>query len=199
MKNGIIYTIFSFIIEIFKSLNLVELFKTVFERLFKNDPLKGKRLGVDIFILTKWIIITILWFLGVSNWIVNILVCYLIASNLYTYFYYHIWTKDLTKGHFDIDRIKRRFLNLMLAVFYNIYCFAYFFAVPFSSNFIWPNSNASIKHSILLSFSNSITSNYNLVNPITETGNSLLIIETFITFIFLTIILSNSIPQIKTD
>lgn len=199
MKNGIIYTIFDFIIEKLKYLNLVELFKYIFERLFNKDHLAGERFGMDIYILLKWIVVFVFWTLGVNSKIANVFIWYLIASNIYTYFYYHIWTKDLEKGNFDIVRIKRRFLNLMLAVFFNGFCFAYFFAVPFLSNFSWPENVSPIKHSILFSFSNSITANYDIVKPITEIGNSLLIIETFITFIFLTIILSNTIPQIKNE
>ena len=137
------------------------------------------------------------WSLQLNSQFINKITWYLIASNLYTYFYYHNWTRDLEKGNFDLDRIKRRFLNLMLAIAFNIFCFAYFFAVPFATNYNWTEGISRFHESISFSVANFLTIDYSPVKTLSNVGHSLTLIETLTAFIFLTIILSNSIPQIK--
>ncbi|MBE9468506.1 MAG: hypothetical protein IMY72_09355 [Bacteroidetes bacterium] len=199
MRNGILYTIFDWILEKLKFFNLVELFKYIAKRIYSKDRILSSRLGVDLFIILKWLTVVSLWAFSVNNKFVDILIWYLIATNLYTYFYYHSWTKDLEKGNFDLDRIKRRFFNLMLAISFNILCFAYLFAVPFSINFQWSNILLRNKDALFSSIANSLTVDFQAMEPITNTGHALTLFETVITFIFLTIILSNSTPQIKTE
>lgn len=200
MKNGIIYHIVDWSIQKLNCLNLVELLKKVIKLFFSSDQDKrtASRLTVDIFIILKWLFIALLWYFNIKNAIVNYLVWYLIFTNIYTYFYYHTWTKDLVNPHFDIDRIKRRYLNLILSIAFNIYSFGYLFAQPFKENFKWRSEYSTLKEGALFSLSNSVSTNYKYVSAITETGNTLTLIETIISFIFLTIILSNSIPQPKT-
>lgn len=199
MKNGFIYTIVNKAIELVKYLNLVEFFKLIAKKISPNDKVRSSRIAVDIYIIIKWSIIVIFWrYMMDENW-TTIIVVYLILSNLFTYFYYHVWSDTLAKGGFGVDRIKRRFLNLMQAIAYNIIGFAYLFAVPFSENFNWTNDIERFNNSILLSLANSMTADYESVNPVTEFGNNLLLIETVTSFIFLTIILSNSIPEINEE
>jgi hypothetical protein len=200
MKHVIIYSIVNWSIQKLNYLNLVELLKKLVKRFFSNDEDKrtASRVTVDIFIIAKWLFIGLLWYFNVKNSIVNYLVWYLIFTNIYTYFYYHTWTKDLANPHFDIDRIKRRFLNLMLSIGFNIYSFGYLFAQPFKANFKWTNEYSTLQESLSFSLANSISSNYEYVSTITETGNKLILLETLISFVFLTIILSSSIPQPKT-
>lgn len=199
MRNGLIYTITDWTLEKLKWLNLVELFKWTAKHIYTSDGLLASRIGVDIFIILKWTIVIFLWIFQISNEIVNIFIWYLIATNIYTYFYYHTWTKDLDNGHFNLDRIKRRFLNLILAISFNILCFAYLIYLPFSTNYKWLEQSATKKDAILFSISNSLTVDYNYVQAITKIGQTLNLIETITMFVFLTIILSNSIPQIKTE
>ena len=200
MKHGIIYSIVNWIILKLNYLNLVELLKKLVKLFFSSEQNKrtASRATVDIFIIAKWLFIGLLWYFNVKSSTVNFLVWYLIFTNIYTYFYYHTWTKDLANPHFDIDRIKRRYLNLMLSIGFNVYSFGYLFAQPFKENFKWPNEYSTLQESLSFSLANSISSNYQYVSSITETGNTLTLIETIISFIFLTIILSNSIPQPKT-
>ena len=62
MKNGIIFTIFKILIESLNYVSLVELFKYVAKKLL-SDPsdiqsvVSASRIGVDIFIIFKWIFI----------------------------------------------------------------------------------------------------------------------------------------------
>ena len=196
IQKGIIYIIFNKIIEFTKYLNLVELFKIIGKKYIK-DKLLASRLSVDIFIIFKWTLIVVFWTFELKSKFINGLVWYFILTNIYTYFYYHAWTKDLEKKHFDLDRIKRRFLSLINAIVFNVLCFAYFYALPYSSNFKWDVNYSSIIDPLLFSLANSFTANYNSVEIVTQFGHRLILIETIISFIFFTIILSNSIPQMK--
>ena len=84
---------------------------------------------------------------------------------------------------FKLESFQRRFLNLMLAIGFNICCFAYLFAQPFYSNFQWINQIPSVKNAVLFSLANSFSTNYNSVQSITNIGQALTLIETFISFI----------------
>lgn len=199
MQNGLIYTIIDWIIEKLKFINLVELFKFLAQKLYKKNKLLALRAGVDFFILLKWTLVFVLWVNKIENEIVNVIIYYLLISNIYTYFYYHAWTKDLKRGHFGLKRIKRRFLNLMLAFSFNIFCFAFLFALPFSGNFEWTRQDYLSLDSLLFSIANSLTVDYIFVVALNSTGHILVLLESLTTFIFLTIIISSSIPQIKND
>lgn len=200
MRNGFIYVIIKFIIDKLCYLNLVEYFKKIGKWL---NPDKGDRekeatytrVATDIFITMKWLFVILIWNVGcVSNWL-NFIVWYLIVTNLFTYFFHHIWTNEaLSTAHFTEDRIRRRFVNLLVALAFSDVSFAYLYRIPYASDFDWVYS-ASNLHSIWYSISNSLAANYEVVKPITGLGNSVAMIQLVITFIFVTIIISRSIPQ----
>ena len=201
MKNGFIYIIANWIINSLKYINLVELFKFIGRQINpnKNDTTKVaayNRIATDIFIVAKWLLVIILWMASFSNAFVTFFVWYLIIFNLYTYFYYHIWDNDsLNPDNLTIGRAKRRFANLMLAVSFSTFCYAYLYQIPYFQHFDWNNKTPEAKYSLMYSFSNSLAANYADVKPITDLGNQVSIFQLLTTFFFLTIILSKSIPQ----
>lgn len=199
MEKGIIYCIVDWIIQKMNYLNLVELLKLFFFRLVKGKEKKRtiSRLIVDVFIILKWILISLLWIFSIKSTYINYIVWYLIFTNVFTYFYHHTWSDKISKQNFDIDRIKRRYLNLILSISFNIFSFAYFYAVPFFGNFKWNNSITLFKQSLLFSLSKSLSINYDFVLTTSKTGFDITNIETIISFVFLTIILSSSIPTTK--
>jgi len=199
MNKGLIYITIDWVIEKLNFLNLVELFKFIALKINDNNKITTIRLAVDIFIILKWVLIISLWFFNVKNEFINILVWYLIFTNVYTYFYHHSWDKDLSETDFDLDRIKRRFLNLLLSIAFNVVSFAYLFAQPFANNFKWKNDYSTLSESLSLSAANSLATSYDSVKSVSDCGNNLLLIQIIISFVFFTIILSNSIPQPKTD
>lgn len=200
MKNGFIYVIVKFILDKLYWLNLVEYFKKVGTRL---NPEKSNRdaattysrVATDIFIVLKWFFLALIWVFGVTNIVVAVVVWYLIITNLYTYFYHHIWTDEsLDTSQFSNDRIRRRFVNLLLAFTYSNASFAYLYRHPYVHHFSWSGIPTSL-NSIWFSMSNSVAANYAVVAPVTNDGNSTAMIQLVITFIFLSIIISRSIPQ----
>jgi hypothetical protein len=201
MKTGFIYEIVRVLIEAFKHLNLVELFKLIGAKLNpkKTDSeqeVAFKRVATDIFIVLKWVFVSILWCYSVTNFWMIICVWYLLISNLFTYLYYHIWADEaLNTENFTKDRIRRRFVNLMLAVSFSVFCFAFLYQVPYAAEIDWGTKTAAPLYSIMFSISTALAANYEDVKPKTDFGNLLCTLELLFTFVFVTIILSRSIPQ----
>ena len=195
ITNGFIYEVVKVVIDNLKYLNLVELFKAIAKKIKPNQSDEYSKIAVDIFIVMKWIFVSILIFLEINNSWITVFVWYLIATNLYTYFYYHNWIDEsLNTSNFDNDRIRRRFVNLILAICFSNYSFSYLYKFPYNSEFSWI-SNEIIGDSFTYSICNSITANYDLVKPISSLAFSISTIQIFISFIFITIVISRSIPQ----
>jgi hypothetical protein len=201
MKNGIIYKTTKFFLDNLKYLTLVELFKYIGHLLNpkKNDldwKLAFSRTSVDIFIILKWTLILILVKFNIASDFWTIVTWYLLLTNGYTYFYYHIWADEaLNTENFNMDRIRRRFVTLMLALGYSDLCFAYLYKVPFRHNYEWSDNFTTFTKSTWFSISNSLAANYDAVKPITDFGYNVLMTQLIMTFLFVTIILSKSIPQ----
>jgi len=117
-------------------------------------------------------------------------------TNIYTYFYYHVW-KVSARDKLDEIRLKRRFLSLGLAFFFSVISFATIYKNFYANEFIWKDKNISFLNSFLFSLGNSFTVSYEFVKPNSEVAFSITILQTTITFIFVSIILATSIPQPK--
>lgn len=205
MKNGIIYIFAKWLLDNLKHLTLVEWFKYFGAKLNPDKNSIDKRLAysrvsVDLFIILKWLFILILAKLDLSNCFLTFFVWYLLLTNIYTYFYYHIWTEEaLNTENFAIDRIRRRFINLMLAVGYSDLCFAYLYKLPYVKELQWQDNSVTFLKSIWYSISNSLAANYEGVSASSDFGNSIAMTQLIITFIFVTIILGKSIPQTNSN
>lgn len=204
MKDGYLYFLTNYLINKVNRLSLVEYFKDFIVSLNKDKSNQDKvdsyrNFAIDTFIVVKWIFLLTLIVFQFNHWLLTSIVWYLIITNLLTYFYHHLWSDNaLNQEGIKKDRVRRRFMNLMLAIAFSEFAFAYLFQFPFVNNFEW-NNNISFLHSIQFSFSNSLAANYSAVLPKDGTGNLLTNIQLLITFFFLTIILSRSIPQTNSN
>lgn len=203
MKNGFLYNIVKFILDNFRHLTIVEWLKTWGIKLWcKNANDQQKRVNcrsniVDGFNVFKWLLVILLFYTHSTNCFLTVVVWYLLITNLYSYFYHHIWSDDAIK--IDIispDRARRRFFLLMLSFSYSEFCFAYLYRFSYVNEFDWTGKATFIK-SVWFSISNSFAANYDVVKPLSELGSSISMIQLIITFIFVTIIISKSIPEIK--
>lgn len=200
MDSGFLIPIIDKMINCLKKLNIVEYFILLIIYLGKKinrqrDYYYYRSIAIDIFIIIKWLIITSFIILNISNGFCTFIVWYLILTNLLTYFYYHVWDSEKKDSlYFYFTRIKRRFINLLLAICYSIFCFSYLYYLPYSTQFDWGNSNPNFLQSLIYSISNSLTSSYQGITPLTTFINSILIIQLLIMFIFISILLSSSIP-----
>ncbi len=196
MQNGILYTIFNGLIYYLRYANLVELFKFVGRKTAKpSNPVRrrvNERFSVDLFIFLKWALIIILLSTNTSNKAATIAVWYLIVTNIYTYFYYHIWSDDaINMSESDSHRVRRRFFNLLFAISFSDYCYSYLVQLPYSREF----SNVDTGNCLWFSISNSLAANYEVIKPVSPLGNTIAMTQLILTVIFVTIIVSRSIPQ----
>lgn len=158
------------------------------------------RTSVDIFIILKWSFVLLITKYNLTNNFLTIFGWYLLLTNIYSYFYYHIWTDEaLNTEEFEKDRIRRRFINLILAVGYSDLCFAYLYKLPYRFSFEWSHDSISFTKAIWYSVSNSMAANYEAVKPLTDFANNVSMAQLIITFIFITIILGKSIPQTNSN
>jgi hypothetical protein len=198
MGNGIIYPITNWCIKILYYINLVEWVKKIFVKILKVwfNEISISRVAVDIFIIGKWIFLLILMKYHYESDFLTIIVWYLMWSNIYTYFYYHIWKDDSFNSTFNSPiRIRRRFITLLSSIGFSNLTFAYLYRLPYYSSFQWKQDIPKNIQSIWYSCANSLTANYEYVKPLDKTGTDLTIIQLAISFVFLTMILGNSIPS----
>lgn len=192
MKNGFIYRLSKILVTVGYYTNLVELIKWLFALLTKDNKRAFKNSAIDIFIILKWVFLLTIWSINKQSLLLTIFVAYLIWTNLFTYFYYHVWTTFKLN---DTERNQRRFINLILAFAFSNVCFAYLYSLPFST-FFKVNSGFEGRLSyFLFSSYNSLFSDYNFIAPIDMTGSILTLIQLSITFIFVSIVLTKSIPE----
>jgi len=199
-EYGFIYVIASVIIKTLWALNLVEWFKILFYQfcrlLHKKINQKATyNWAIDIFIVLKFLLVFLFIFLPENP--VNLrIVLYLLIMNVFTYFYHHIWRKpsDLC-SHWQT----RRFVTLVLAIAFNILCYVYLYWNGLSRFIIWQNNSPftlsrvfqySISNTFLLPSSMSVD---NLFGLYLQTSQQV------ISFVFLVIILSQSIPHLNKE
>lgn len=201
MYNGILYFLADKIIALLNLFNLFELFKTIGRYFGRNkvepkEKVKLIRIWVDVYIFLKWSAILLLYVESLPLELTSIIVWYLIFSNIFTFFNYFIWQAQNAKH--DHHRQKRRFVNLVQAVFFSHFAFANLFYTTYSKDFSWA-SGKSYLGSLWYSISNSVSGNYDLVKPLTTLGYSVSMIQFLITFLFVSIIITRAVPEIIND
>lgn len=199
-EYGFIYVIASVIIKTLWALNLVEWFKILFYQfcrlLHKKINQKATyNWAIDIFIVLKFLLVFLFIFLPENP--VNLrIVLYLLIMNVFTYFYHHVWRKPSDNcSHWQA----RRFLTLMLAIAFNVLCYVYLYWNGLSRIIHWRNSAPSTFFSVL---QYSLSNTFLLPCPLSVDNTFGLYLQTtqqVISFIFLVIILSQSIPQPKKE
>lgn len=216
MNDGFIYPFVNNIVKVLKYLNLVECFKEVATSicLYNNrlvgfptsDEIKKYcNFAIDFYQIFKWTVLLWLWLcvdrhIELGLYITSVTIdtsyfaWYLITTNLFTYFYYHVWGSPHLQLLTRVT-MNRRFMNTILAILYYITTYAYLYEIHYSSDFSWPNNTVSHINALYLSVSNALTFSHDGFDAINSSGRFILISQAVNTFIFLTIIISNSIPN----
>ena len=142
----------------------------------------------------KWSLIGGLVWFEVTGKVALGITYYLLASNLFSYFYYHVW--DTNREH-QFRRDGRRFINWLSAVLFYIFSYAYIFTYHFHDQLDWGTlgANAKFSEALIFSFANSLSANVSELQPVTFAARLLVLSETFTTFLFVVIIIANSLPQ----
>jgi hypothetical protein len=205
--NGIIYPLLEIIIKILQFLNIVEWLKKLSDYLtnqyFKTRSnttrwykvRRNRNVVIDIFIIVKFIFIILAMYKKYDNIWIQITVWYLLVSNVFTYFYYHLWYDDaLLETHQTVHRVRRRFINLIISVIFMIGCYAYFYLI-FIPDYFTTDKNNEIVVSILNSICKSFAIDFDDIKAKTTLGAIIEISQVVNTFIFITILLAKSLPK----
>lgn len=196
MKHGIFLPVFELLISILNKINLVEWFKEGCAYWVESTKKREvKRIAVDIFIILKYIVIFYIWIYQKNNIFLKYTVIYLLFMNFHTYFYYHLWN-NLSNDN-SSKRMKGRFITFSLAFIYNIISYGYLYAVPFKNNFKWESNFSLNVSAIAMSFSKTIGGSFEKISPITNTGLFLSATQVVITFLFVAVLLGNSIANLN--
>lgn len=195
-EYGFIYVIASVMIKVLWALNLVEWFKFLFYQfcrlLHKKINQKATyNWAIDTFIVLKFIFVFLFIFLP-ENPVYLRIVLYLLIMNVFTYFYHHVWRKPSDNcSHWQA----RRFLTLMLAIAFNILGYVYLYWNGLSSFLQWRKGTPYTLFTVIqYSLSNTflLPSHLSVENAF---GLYLQTTQQVISFVFIVIVLSQSIPQ----
>lgn len=199
MRNGFIFDIFNSIVNGLNYLNLVEFFKFIAKSLSpanaSTDLLKKNvNIAIDVFIVMKWFLIVFLWINKVNTPFWIFFTFYLIWSNMHTYFNYHLWMESKQS---DLDRDRRRFISLILAIVFFIVSYGYLYSVVYADHFSWINVDGLSKNmtALIYSVSQTIFIGSGLIYPTTKNGVLLVISETLVSFLFVVVLISRSLPE----
>ena len=204
MKHGLLLAGFQCIIRICYWLNIVEyvkrfsecIYSTFYSGDFTTDHKQvAASFGIDFFQIAKFLAIGILLFCNTQGIWAKYVTYYLISSNAFTYFYYHAWGSQYRQRN-DLESQRRRLLNLLLAIVFYILCYAYLYQVHFAQYIAWPEGQIDIINAIYLSVANAFTLTYGGFAPKAQIVRVLFMSELMNTFLFFTIVVSNSIPSI---
>lgn len=198
LKNGILIEIAEGLIYLFNKLNLVEYFKNIAHWVTKDKKkrIHFKSLLIDIFIILKYLFVIALIYFKLNSSLLTIFVWYLIISNLHTYFYRHLWIAPYSNKP---KNIRRRFISLTTSFVFSNLSFYYLYLIPYAEHFKVAKDTTKELSFFIYSIYNSIFGSYNFVEPIGNYGAILALVQLSITFIFISIILSNSIPQLNKE
>ena len=196
MDHGIFLPIFEWWIGFLNKINCVEWFKNSATKIFKtNDTRKVKRISIDVFILLKYLFLILLWVTGINNSIITFIIIYLLFMNFHTYFYYHLWDdRAISDRQVSIGRVKGRFITFTLAFIYNIISYGYLYAIPFQPKFEWTADFPINTAAISMSFSKTVGGSFEYVKPLTDVGLILSASQIIVTFLFVAVLLSKSLP-----
>ncbi|APA92856.1 hypothetical protein [Myroides sp. ZB35] len=204
-KDGLFNLLADALTKVLNLFNFVEFFKLfvvfIYCRRKKStcDEEKKRyvsRIAIDIFIFLKWILLIVLILKEYESCFTTKIIWYLLFFNLYTYFYYHIWKSENVIEFKSIERTRGRFINLISSIIFSNFCFAYLYKYCYTESFQWgEKGDLGISNSLWFSFANSLTVDYDLIVPKNELGHNLVTLQVIVSFIFLTMILGNSIPK----
>ena len=102
IDNGLIYPVFSIIVKFLFYLNIVEMFKKISDYLtlkyYQNHQeitqkikiRRNRNITIDLFIISKFILIIAIMLMSIPSIWAQTLVWYLLFYNVLTYFYYHL-------------------------------------------------------------------------------------------------------------
>lgn len=165
-----------------------------------GTPDQARRLrsvAIDTYMVFKWFAVTVLVFGGVEHRAGRLLATYLIASSLFSYFYYHVWKKP-SRRHSHRRQV-RRTMAFVLSFFFGIFSYAYILWSGYRDAIAWPVSPPRFSDALLMSLSNAFTANFAAFETVGDGVRWVLAGQMLFVFAFLVIVVVNSVPSQDAD
>lgn len=202
LDNGPIYIFVDWLIRSAYSISPVEWKKRgalkLFPRSNSDEIRRIANIAIDIFIVLKWIFVLSIWYFGFTNIFVVTIAIFLLVMNLHTYFWYHLWTIERNGPATGIEfRERRRFVNLVFAISYSMVLYAYLYHRILQADFIWSAKISPWIAALVFSVGNALTGFSGDLKPETEVAQLVVSSQLVMTFIFVAMLLSNSVPRPK--
>lgn len=213
IDNGLIYPFIYKVIKVLYYLNVVELIKKITEfitvKYYKNRSevtqkvkiRRNRNIAIDLFILLKFLFIVIIIYIDTSSIVVQIAVWYLLISNVFTYFYYHLWCDDVILERFQtIHRARRRFVSFIISFIFMMLCYSYFYLIMTPEHFSLINKESSrIAASIISAIGNAFNMDMGYLKKESDISKIVALSQTINVFLFLTLLLTSSLPKAKQE
>lgn len=199
MQNGYLYPAISALMAGLKAINFVEWLKygsirarTILSGapLDRSAVITTANFAIDSYLFIKWGTVAWFWISEQTGDFARLATFYLIASNLFTYFYYHAWG-SLYGVRQDIEALRRQFINLVLAIAFYVFAFAYLYHLPYSGDIMWGTRAPTALDAFEMSLG-SATSLGGGATANTVSARLVVIYEALNTFVFVAVLLGAS-------
>ena len=183
-------------------LNAVEWLKWAAIKITRASRQEDKRMisnwVIDLFIAAKWAFVIGAWRFNLTGRPIIWISIYLLIANIFTYFWHHLWLPRAPAYAADNPhRERRRFLNLLSAMAFSMATYAFFYSRVFTNSFDWPHDIVAPVAALTFSVGNALTGATGDLHPKTSAAYLLMTSQLVMTFVFVAMLLSTSIPLQK--
>lgn len=198
--NGPIYPVVAWGMNSVNRLSPVEVLKLVAIIVFRPATADKHRMvanwAIDCFVIGKWSFLLLAWVCAWNGAFVVAVIVYLLVMNLFSYFWHHLWLHSSRSTTFDDQhRDRRRFVNLLLAIAFSTVTYGYLYDRIFHQQFDWPPNIIAPIAALTFSIGNALTGMTGDLRPKTTAAYALVTTQLAMTFIFVAMLLNNSIPS----
>ncbi len=201
LPSKIILSLFQAVVWLFWWLSLVEHLKalSIFlgTKLVKSSTedaryLAPRSIAIDLYEILKWIsLISFFMSENISIWMV-VITFYLLASNLFSHFYYHLW-RHVPVNEISHQQMQRRFASFLLAFTFAIVAYGLiYYSMP--EQILWPEASVSVQNALYMSSANTFTLTYGDAGPVSSAARALFVSQVIYAFVFVVMIISKSLP-----
>lgn len=182
------------VVWLFWHISLIEYWKAAWIIIFKRylSGQLARSFAIDTYMILKWTVLATFVYFEIDTRAALMFVSYLMASTLFSYFYYHVW-RPPTGGESHTAQI-RRTVTFLLSFFFGIVAYAYILFFGYRAQIEWPVQPPRFEDAILMSLSNAFTASFASFPVHDDTLRRVLAGEVIFVFTFLVIVIVNSVP-----
>lgn len=195
VRHSLILALFQLLIRLLWHLSVIEYWK-VLVMAFAPPGLgrmRARSLAIDIYMIFIWVVLIALILSETHGLLARMLVSYLIASSLVSFFYYHVWKPEQAQRSYRNQL--RRTSGFVLSFFFGMVGYAYLYIAGHADAIGWPDAaDFTFSDALLLSLSTAFTSNFGAFELQSDAVRWVAAGEMLFVFGFVAIIVVNSLP-----